>query len=61
MITGSLLPSYSKSCNGREAAALLGILLPDFALGKGLLRGKSLWDKRQNPRLSSVHLVEGAD
>lgn len=64
MTTGSFLSSYSKSCNGREAAALLGILLPDIALRKGLLGGKSPWVKCQNPRLSSRpshHLVGGAD
>lgn len=64
MAEGLLLPSYSKSCNAREVAALLGILLPDFALRKGLLRGKSLWGKCQNLCLysrSSGHLVGGAD
>lgn len=64
MAAGLLLPPYSKSCNGREVAALLGILLLDFALRKGLLRGRSVWGKCQNPCLyswSSGHLAGAAD
>lgn len=64
MTAGSLLPSHSKSHKGREAAALLGILLPDLNRRKGLLKGESLGDKCQEPRLSSQfsgYLAEGAD
>lgn len=49
MAAGLLLPPYSKFWNGRKVAALLRILLLDFALRKGLLRGRSLWGKCQNP------------
>lgn len=62
--SGSLLPSHSMSCSGKEAIDLLGILLPDSALGKGLLRGKPLWDKCLKPHLSSQssgHTVGRAD
>lgn len=62
MTAGSLLPSIANPAMGGRLQLCLGS--SDFALRKGLLRGKSLWDKCQNPRLSSQssgHLVGGAD